>query len=126
MRIVRSTDVKWVPASHEDPHSPGVFRKILLKRDDLIEGFVQMINWALLPAGGSFRAHFHEDMQEIFVMVKGNAKIRVDKEAAVLRQGDAVVIPAGGVHKMENIGSEDVEYVVIGISERKGGATVLV
>jgi len=32
----------------------------------------------------------------------------------------------GQVHEMKNIGDEEVEYIVIGISEGKGGKTVLI
>ena len=85
-----------------------------------------MINWAILPEGRSFRAHYHEDMQEVFVIIKGLARITVDKDKAQIGAGDVVVIPRGGIHKMENIGEETVEYVVVGISEGKRGKTVVV
>jgi mannose-6-phosphate isomerase-like protein (cupin superfamily) len=126
MKIVRSTDLAFVPASHENVDSPGVWKKVLLEKDDLVEGRVQMINWAMLPTGRSFKAHYHEDMQEIFVIMKGGARITVDTQETELAQGDVVVIPAGGVHEMENIGTENVEYVVVGISEGRGGTTVVV
>ena len=35
-----------------------------------------------------------------------------------------VTFPIGKIHKMANIGTYDVEYLVVGISERKGGKTV--
>jgi mannose-6-phosphate isomerase-like protein (cupin superfamily) len=85
-----------------------------------------MVNWALLPTGKAFRAHYHQDMQEVFILLKGNAKMTVDKEQAEITKGDAVVVPIGSAHKMENIGTEDVEYVVFGITEGRGGKTMLV
>ena len=126
MWVIRSMESELVPASHENADSPGVLKRVLLRKDDLKDGRVQMINWAILPTGRSFRAHYHEDMQEVFVIVKGNARISVDKDKAQIGPGDVVVIPEGGVHKMENIGEETVEYVVIGISEGKRGKTVVV
>jgi mannose-6-phosphate isomerase-like protein (cupin superfamily) len=50
----------------------------------------------------------------------------VDKARAVVCGGDAVIIPVGGIHEMENIGAGDVEYVVVGVSEGTGGKTVVV
>ena len=79
-----------------------------------------------VPPESSMTPHTHEDMEEIFIIVKGKANVTVEKEEGALGQGDAVVIPAGAVHEMENIGSEDVEYVVVGISAGRDGATVLV
>jgi mannose-6-phosphate isomerase-like protein (cupin superfamily) len=124
MRVIRGTELKFMAASHEDPGNPGVLKKVLLQRDDLIEGRVQMINWALLPAGQAFRAHYHEDMEEVFIIISGRAEITVDKERTKLQEGDAVVIPARGIHKMKNIGGEDVEYVVVGVSGGTLGRTV--
>jgi len=126
MKIVRSTELKFVPASHEDPKSPGVFKKILLRADDFVQGKIQMVNTALLPTGKAFTPHYHENMQEVFIIILGNAKITVDAEEATLGEGDTVVIPVGSVHKMESIGTEDVEYIVIGISKGTRGKTVVV
>ena len=51
-----------------------------------------MINWAKLPPGRSFAAHYHEDMQEVFVMLGGTARITVDAQSAALQRGDTIVI----------------------------------
>lgn len=113
MKIVRAAELKFIPASHEDPESPGVFKKVMFRKDDLVDGKAEMINWALLPKGRSFAPHYHEDMQEVFIIVRGKARITIDEETGSLNQGDAVVIPVGSVHEMENIGTEDVEYIFV-------------
>jgi mannose-6-phosphate isomerase-like protein (cupin superfamily) len=125
MKIIRSGQSQFIPASHENPKSPGVLKKVLLQQDDLVDGKVQIINWAFLPVAKSFRAHYHEDMEEIFIILKGMAMISIDKEEAVLEKEDVVVVPIGKVHEMRNIGEEEVEYIVVGISEGKGGKTVV-
>ena len=89
-------------------------------------GTVQMVNWARLPVGRSFAAHFHEDMQEIFIIVHGVARMVVGEETAVLQRGDVVLVDVREIHQMWNDGEEDVEYVVVGISSGKGGRTVVV
>jgi mannose-6-phosphate isomerase-like protein (cupin superfamily) len=126
MKIVRSTELKFVPASHEDPKSPGVFKKILLRGDDFVGGKIETVNIALLPTGQAFTPHYHTDMQEVFIITRGNAKITVDAEEATLGEGDTVVVPVGSVHRMENIGTEDVEFVVIAVSKGTDGRTVVV
>ncbi|NMB56994.1 hypothetical protein GYA19_03600 [Candidatus Beckwithbacteria bacterium] len=30
MKIIRASDIQFVPASHEDPKNPGVLKKIML------------------------------------------------------------------------------------------------
>ena len=103
-----------------------MLKKVLLEKADLQPGRVQMVNWASLGVGKRFARHYHEDMQEIFILVSGEAKITVGREAAILRRGDTVVIDAREIHEMENAGSETVEYLAIGITTEAGGKTVVV
>jgi mannose-6-phosphate isomerase-like protein (cupin superfamily) len=55
-----------------------------------------------------------------------NAKIAVDEEGVTLGEGDTVVVPVGSVHRMENIGTENVEFIVIALSKGTDGRTVVV
>jgi mannose-6-phosphate isomerase-like protein (cupin superfamily) len=126
MKIVRSADIEIIPASHEKPESPGVFKKVILQMADFIDGRIKMINWAFLPTGKSFQAHYHEDMQEIFILIKGTARILVDNEQAEIYEGDTIVVPVGSVHSMENIGKNDVEYIVVGVAKGTGGRTIVI
>jgi mannose-6-phosphate isomerase-like protein (cupin superfamily) len=126
MKIFRLKDMEWIPASHESPQSPSVWKKVLLQKADLLEGRVQMVNWCRMEPGKAFRAHYHEDMEEVFLILKGLAKILVNGKEAGMAEGEAVVIPLREVHEMENVGGEDLEYLAVGISQGKGGETVLV
>ena len=69
MRRVLFDDQQFTASGHEDPSDPGVWKKVLFRRDELQPGRVQMVNWALLPAGSTFAPHYHEDMQEIFIVL---------------------------------------------------------
>jgi len=126
LRTIRSTDRAFAPAGHEDPQNPGVWKKVLLEKADFQAGHVQMVNWARLPGGNSFAPHYHEDMQEVFVIVEGTAELTVGTETVTLERGDAVLIDSHEVHRMSNSGPGDVEYVAIGISRGTGGKTVVV
>ncbi len=126
MQLIRSADLPFVPAGHEDPQDPGVWKKVLLEKADLQAGHVQMVNWARLPAGNSFAPHYHEDMQEIFVIVQGAVEAVVGSESVTLQRGDAIMIDPHEVHEMSNPGPDDIEYVVFGISRGTGGKTVVV
>ena len=124
MRIIRGSEIDFIPASHEDPKDPGVLKKVLVKRDELIQGRIQMINWARMEVGKAFESHYHEDMEEVFVILTGRAEIVVDGERGELEAGDAVLIPVRGVHQMRNMGSEVVEYIALGVSNEQGGKTI--
>ena len=124
MNIIRLKDLAWIPASHEDPNAAGVLKKVLLQKSDFIEGSPQMINWCALKVGMSFRAHYHEDLEEVFILVKGKAVMRIGQERAEMGKEEAVAVPPQVIHEMTNIGREEVEYIVVGVSQGKGGKTV--
>jgi uncharacterized cupin superfamily protein len=126
MRIIRRSSLPRVPASHEDPKNPGVLKQVIAKKDDLLAGHVQMVNWATLPAGKSFQSHYHEDMEEIFVLISGTVDVRVDDDYDVLSAGDTLIVSPRSVHTMQNTSDEVVEYLVVGISSGFSGKTVIV
>lgn len=126
MHIVRTAALDFVRASHESENAPGVFKKVLFRYNELVKGNVQMINWALLPEGNVFQPHYHEDMEEIFIVVSGRAEITIDDGHESIEPGDAVLVPIGSVHTMKNVGRDDVEYLVVGITSGEGGKTIVV
>ncbi len=84
-----------------------------------------MINWAKIEPGKSFRTHYHEDMDEVFILIRGMATIKIGNEEENMQTGDAVLVPAGSRHTMKNSGGETAEYLVAGISREKGGRTIV-
>jgi len=126
MKVIPFSARSFVPASHENLLAPGVLKKVLIEKADLRPGRVQMINWANLAVGKRFAPHYHEDMQEIFILVEGEAEITVGKETVTLRRGDGIVIDPREVHAMRNVGAKDVEYLALGITSEAGGRTVVV
>lgn len=126
MKVIKGTSLQFIPASHEDQKEPGAWKKILFTRADLSDGSVQMINWAKLPAGKAFRAHYHEDMEEVFIIINGKVSITINKETETLKAGDAVQIPIKATHHMSNTSNEDVNYIVIGITKEGKGKTIVV
>jgi len=124
MKIIRFDEIAKVPASHEDARDPGVLKKVLFRRDDLFVGRIQMINWAFLPPGKSFRMHYHQDMQELFIMMADGAVAVVDGKEVSLERGDALVVDPGETHEMKNPTEEEIEYMVVGIAGENKGKSV--
>ena len=125
MKTVRLKDLPLKPAGHEDPNSPGVLVKILFRREEIAPGNLQMVNFAKMPVGASFRPHYHEDLDEIFILLRGKATVRIEEDEAEIQREEMVFLPKGRVHEMSNIGREDVDYIVIGISYGQGGKTIV-
>lgn len=134
MKFVPSNASGFVPASHEDPRNPGVLKRVIAAQRDFQAGQVQMLNWAQLPVGSSFQPHYHEDMQEVFVLLSGVVTMKVRKlnsddsagDCITMRPGDTVIIDPTEIHQMQNIGDVVAEYIVFGISSQKGGKTIVV
>lgn len=124
MKIVRFNDLSFIPASHEDPKDPGALKKVLLKRDDLPVGRIQMINWSKIPTGKSFKPHYHESMMEVFIIISGKVKVKIDDEEEILEKGDMVIALEKQVHTMENIGDVDVDYFAMGVATDIAGKTI--
>lgn len=124
-RKIKFKDLRFIPASHEDTKNPGVVKKILFSSNDLPKDVtVQMINWARLQKDKSFALHYHEDMDEIFIILSGKVRYTDLKESVELSKGDAIYTPMKKVHKMTNISPLDVDYIAIGLTRRKGGRTI--
>ena len=126
MLIVRGDQIDFEPASHENPADPGVLKRVLAKKDHFIRGHIQMLNWARLPVGKSFQRHFHQDMQEVFIILQGRVEMEVGDISSELDKGDAIFVEPKEIHKMTNVCDQDVEYIVFGVSTEKGGKTIVV
>jgi mannose-6-phosphate isomerase-like protein (cupin superfamily) len=124
MKIIKSSKLDFIPASHEDPQNPNVLKKILLEKDDLVKGRVQMINWAKLLPGRTFVSHYHQDMQEIFILLSGTATMIIDDEEAIMQPGDVAIVPIKATHSMRNETNIDIEYIVMGVATGQDGKTI--
>ena len=115
MKIIRLDKLPVQSLSHENPSYKGVVKKVLLTAKELTKRSVQMINWATLTPGSSVHSHSHKDMDELFIILSGRAKVIIDNEDMILERGDSVLLPSPKQHSMENLGGVDVEYLVIGL-----------
>lgn len=127
MKMFSIKNLNFIPAGHENAEDPGVVKKVILTVDDVeIKGTIQMINWAKMKPKKKFSRHYHQKMDEIFIILSGKAEIEIGNETIQLEATDTVCIPQKIEHEMKNIGVDDIEYIVIGIVTEAGGKTVVV
>ena len=62
----------------------------------------------------------HERRAEHWVIVKGTAKVQIGKDFHILNPNQSIYIPTGSLHRMENIGTEIVEFIETQIGEYLG------
>jgi mannose-6-phosphate isomerase-like protein (cupin superfamily) len=67
----------------------------------------------LAPGVRQSFAHRHERQEEIYVVVSGSGRVKLDDEIAELRQWDAVRVGPGTTRQFE-AGPEGLEYLAFG------------
>ena len=125
MKYMQLAKLEWIAAGHENPSSPGVIKKVLLNRFDELNGKLMMLNYAMIKPGESFNEHYHNGMDEVFVIVCGNAIMRIESEVVKMSKGDMMLVHAGETHKMYNMGHVDLEYIVFGVAGNRDVETVV-
>ena len=81
-------------------------------------------NWSyvdhlVLPAGASEGAHRHEGVEELYYVVNGSGRVRINAESAEIRKGDAVPVLLNEVHSFANTGDSDLELLIVGVARQK-------
>jgi mannose-6-phosphate isomerase len=55
----------------------------------------------------------HSQRAEHWFVVAGTAKVTLDDEEITIRAGEAIDIPIGAAHRVENPGSEDLIFIEV-------------
>jgi mannose-6-phosphate isomerase-like protein (cupin superfamily) len=77
------------------------------------------------PDYKSASGHKHREQEEVYVVVGGSGRVRLDDEIIELRQWDAIRVAPGVVRAFEG-GGEGVELIAIGSDRPEGGDGVLI
>ena len=73
----------------------------------------------IIAKGQSGELHKHANADEVIYLFRGKVRVAGDEEATILDAGDALTIPAGMAHRIENIGNEDSEMTLSYSSGRR-------
>jgi mannose-6-phosphate isomerase-like protein (cupin superfamily) len=57
--------------------------------------------------------HKHENQEEVYVVVRGSARVKVEDEIVELREWDAIRVPKSTMRQVE-AGPDGVEYLAFG------------
>ena len=72
---------------------------------------VQSLAEATLEPGEATERHYHRVTEEIYFVIKGSGEMEVDGQAERVRPGDAVLIPPGAWHTLENNGTSELRIL---------------
>jgi mannose-6-phosphate isomerase-like protein (cupin superfamily) len=66
-----------------------------------------------LPPGASIGFHNHDNEDEIFVIVKGQAEADDNGTLSILNAGDTLLTGNGAGHSIRNVGEGELELVAV-------------
>ncbi len=72
---------------------------------------VQSLAEATLEPDEATQRHYHRAAEEIYFVLKGSGRMEVDGESRMVRPGDAILIPAGARHTLENNGTSELRIL---------------
>jgi mannose-6-phosphate isomerase-like protein (cupin superfamily) len=99
-------------------------RELLAHRNSCIR--LQSLAEARLPPGGQTTPHYHPKTEEIYYILSGNGRMQIGDEVRPVGPGDAIAIPPGAIHTIENTGAEVLKFLCCCAPAYEDSDTVLV
>lgn len=117
MKKVNQKDRRWEPGSHEDPQNPGVYKKVLVRHEEVDPNSkLMMFQLCKIPPKTKHVAHSHPTMDEIFYFTEGEGEIEVNGGKEKVGPGDRIIVPAGQVHQIRNTGNIELKFIGLGVA----------
>jgi mannose-6-phosphate isomerase-like protein (cupin superfamily) len=88
---------------------------VVLDHNDLKDRGVNFIHDDILPPGVSIGYHQHTGDEEYYYIVSGKGLMTLDGESFEVTGGDITAVYPGGMHGLENTGTEDLRIIVISV-----------
>ena len=74
----------------------------------------------VIKSGESPSYQYHFKRSEIWVLVKGTGKVKIDDKVHHYEQGDIVIIPKEAKHQITNTGDGDLIFIEIQLGDYFG------
>jgi mannose-6-phosphate isomerase-like protein (cupin superfamily) len=87
----------------------GLTSYVLLQKGDVSDDRLA-ITWVDVAPNSTQKPHSH-DPEQVYVIVKGNGRMRVGEEEQDVIEGDLIYIPSNMVHSLENRSNEVLTYI---------------
>ena len=66
-----------------------------------------------IPPGGFSSQHYHQQSEESYLILSGQAELNLDGRTLPLKSGDAVLIEPSEVHQIFNRSDEDLVFLAV-------------
>lgn len=113
LQTIEQTNRTGYPAPHHEAVAGRYYRRI-----GDFGGFVDFgaSHVVLKPGAASSQRHWHQDEDEMVVMIEGEAVLIEDDGRTTMRQGDIAIFPKGAAngHHLINESAADCVFVAVG------------
>ncbi len=110
LQTIEQTNHTGYPAPHHEAVAGRYYRRI--------GGFVDFgaSHVVLKPGAASSQRHWHQDEDEMVVMIEGEAVLIEDDGRVVMQPGDIAIFPKGAAngHHLVNESAQDCVFVAVG------------
>lgn len=84
-------------------------RELLAHRNSCVRN--QSLAEARLPVGAATAPHVHPRAEEIYYLLEGCGRMKIEGDVREVGPGDAIAIPPGARHQITNIGSDTLRFL---------------
>ena|ERR1700730_10352444 len=106
MIIVNRNDARVINTAHGSEIRPLI--------DRTTSGITQCsLAEEILPPGHAVTTHHHRQIEEIYYIVVGRGLMTVGDEVREVVAGNAVYVPRGHRHTLENTGTEPIKLILV-------------
>jgi mannose-6-phosphate isomerase-like protein (cupin superfamily) len=97
----------WLPPKHYD-----LLVRTITGKADRVNQF--NVGFGRMEKSGRCDPHAHEDVEQLFIVLKGAMMMKVGKEEFLLKPGQAVLVYRGEIHSNKNMSEkEETEYLTV-------------
>jgi len=99
-------------------------RELLAHRNSCIRQ--QSLAEARVAPGQKTTPHYHPQTEEIYYLLEGTGLMRIGDDLHDVRPGDAIAIPPGAIHAIENTGRTTLKFLCCCAPGYQDADTILV
>ena len=108
VELLKKNNVSQAEIYPKDHRPWGWFESLILGN-----GF--QVKRICVKPGAALSLQSHKYRSEHWIVVKGTAKVTIEKNVSLLPEGQSVYIPIGAVHRMENPGRLPITLIEVQI-----------
>ena len=88
-------------------------RRVFDAAEGGFESCVSFAQYNYLPPGEANEAHVHNDIEKVYFVLQGECLVKCGDDEARVTTGDFFFLPARVEHSVLNVGTDEVQMIVV-------------